>query len=174
MTLEQLGNAGEFLGSVFVLVTLVYIAIQTRQTRLVAAAEVAREFNSGYNAILFKVHNGDMAKVFRLGINDWHSLDGDDQLRLHTVFLGFLVHYQGVLQQEKIPGVKDQLLRFEEDVLAMLASPGGSAWWESIKALVDPDVVKRLDARLADAESMPPSWTAALPWMGAESRASGT
>lgn len=33
MGLEQLGSLGEFVGSIAVLITLVYLSIQTRQTQ---------------------------------------------------------------------------------------------------------------------------------------------
>ena len=43
MTLQDLGNIGEFLGSIGVIVTLIYLAIQIRQNTKAARASSAAE-----------------------------------------------------------------------------------------------------------------------------------
>ncbi len=40
LTIQDLGSLGEFLGSIAVLVTLVYLAFQTRQNTIAIAAQL--------------------------------------------------------------------------------------------------------------------------------------
>ena len=48
MNWDALGAIGDFVGSIVVLVTLVYIAIQAREVRAIAAAESSRELLSHF------------------------------------------------------------------------------------------------------------------------------
>ena len=50
MTVFELGALGEFIGSLAVLVTLVYLAIQVRQSNKMAKFETTREIMAQYNA----------------------------------------------------------------------------------------------------------------------------
>ena len=51
MTLQDLGNLGEFIAAVATVVTLIYLAIQVRASNRLARAEASRSPNSDLNAL---------------------------------------------------------------------------------------------------------------------------
>ena len=49
MDLTQLANLGEFIGGVAVLVTLIYLALQVRQTNLLAKADANQKSTTTFS-----------------------------------------------------------------------------------------------------------------------------
>ena len=88
MNWDALGAIGDFVGSIVVLITLVYIAVQARQVRAIAAAESARDLLSHFTHSLEDFKKEDTAHLIRIGLNDWSNLSRNDQLRVHIIFLG--------------------------------------------------------------------------------------
>ena len=163
MTIQDLGAVGEFFGSVFVLVTLVYIAIQARQSRATVAAQSAREITTGFASSFIDLKDADLALMLRKAVNNWDSLSANEQLQVHVIFLNLLVHYTAVIEQEHLPGI-DIVPAYEDNVLGLITSEGGAVWWEYLKASFPPHVVSRLNSRLAESDSLPPAWNKSMPW----------
>ena len=57
-----------------------------------------------------------------MALNDWESLSRNEQLQVHIVFLNMLVHYSGAIEQENLPGVKQLIPGFENNVLGLLTT----------------------------------------------------
>ena len=75
MTIQDLGAIGEFIGSGLILVTLVYLAIQTRQSKETAELETARMVVADFNDLWTRLaDNRQLATMIRVGINDWERL----------------------------------------------------------------------------------------------------
>ena len=174
MTIQDLGAIGEFLGSVFVLATLVYIAIQTRQSRVSIAAQSARELTADFATTFMDMKDPEIALLVRKGISDWDKLSANEQLQLHVIFLNILVHYSGVLEQEHLRGMKDIVPAYENNVLGLITTRGGGVWWKTMQIAFAPQVVVRLESRLADSKSLPPAWSEYMPWYKYEEAQRGT
>ncbi|MEP1472162.1 MAG: hypothetical protein ABJK25_14410 [Halieaceae bacterium] len=87
MTLEDLGNIGDFLGGVGVVATLLYLAFQIRQnTRQLKADALAAQTIAveGTTADIAKwigeiVENRDLAELWARGLVDITQLDATDR-----------------------------------------------------------------------------------------------
>ncbi len=158
MDLTQLANLGEFIGGVAVLVTLVYLAVQTRQTR--AAAEETAKFASV---------GGSLASVERYGhwremvlrdpnladllvkANQGTETSESEGLRLSLVFDElFFVGAVGFVQ-----GTSGSTAHTPLDVDYLVAflrkNPCGIPEWERLKEMartVSPDFVSSIDEGL--------------------------
>jgi hypothetical protein len=88
MTIENLGNIGEFVAAIATLITLAYLAVQIRQnTRAVRAAShhsVTDSFNH-INAIIGT--DPAAARIFRLGLEGLENLDEDEQFSFAFLML---------------------------------------------------------------------------------------
>lgn len=165
MNWDALGAIGDFAGSIVVLITLIYIAIQAREVRAIAAAESSRDLMSHFNDSLEDFKKEDLAHLIRIGLNDWYSLSRNDQLRVHIIFLNHLVVYQGFLfGQIWLPETRAQIRTFEDNILGMITCPGGATWWTMLGFAMSDRVKDRLNARLADKKSLPPPWVQSFPW----------
>ena len=165
MTIAELGSIGEFLSSILVLLTLVYIAMQTRQSRVAAEMESSRILVADFNVLWSVLNDQEYARLVRKGINDWGSLSNNDKFRLHSFFVSLMLHWIGAREQsERLP----QLVRFvdpwENNILGLLLCPGGREWFESAKIVFTEQQVGVLDRRLEDQKTLPPSWIEMMPW----------
>ena len=132
MSLEDLGNIGEFAAAVTVVVSLLYLAWQIRQN-----TEWARRSTYGslkqdiqhFRAMV--VQDSDVARIHRDGLKDLQSLDEYDRWRF------------GALMQHLFSHLED-LFRFRGDstfdygdevVLWMAGRPGAREWWKVAKRL---------------------------------------
>ena len=87
--LEELGNLGDFIGGIAVLVTLVYLAIQIRQNtaQVKIGSEIARtdtyarsvESFSNFRGLL--ISDSEMADIYLRGCRDIGSLNRVEGLR---------------------------------------------------------------------------------------------
>ena len=97
--LDELGNIGDFLGGIGVVVTLVYLAAQIRQNtaqlranaesmRTAALDETQRSMNHWREAI---IHRKDVAELWERGLSSGDQLDSADQIRF-GLLLGELIY----------------------------------------------------------------------------------
>ena len=163
MNWEAIGAIAEILGATAVVVTLMYLAIQTRHARRVAEASAPQ-----WIADSFRHHGApfeadpSFASLFRHGINDWDRLDRNQQTLLHVHLAQNLLHADAVLTlQRKGLVAEDDSLVWINDALACITTPGGARWWEEVGGIFPAQLREVLEGRLAEPETLPHPWTAA-------------
>ena len=136
MTIVELGAIGEFVGSIAVLATLVYLAIQTRQTKF-AAQSAARHTaaatmnQNSQNAAA----STEYVEIISRGMAD-EELKPAEWLRFVLWMTGmFHVFQQHYLDSEQ--GLGDERVWAGEAraMKDLLGNPGVAAWWRSAPAL---------------------------------------
>jgi hypothetical protein len=143
MTLEDLGNIGEFVGAIGVVVSLLYLAIQIRRSNLLATAESNRfQQHASNESIMAIVHDPEVARIFREGLGDRDALSSDEKVRF-DMLLGSLIGGiatsmmdQELLGHRGTPTASDQV----ENVRVFLSAPGGAAWWAVYQSRYAPAV----------------------------------
>ena len=132
MSLQDLGNLGEFVGAVAVVVSLVYLAVQIRQNTQVVRANVeldnarlAAEFNSQVAG------NPELVDLWRRSASG-EPLDADEQIRWGFLMANLFYRLEGLYRQHRrglLPAESwaawDRLLVF------VLANPITRSWWDS-------------------------------------------
>ena len=128
-----LGNIGEFLGSVLVFVTLIYLAIQTRNINKQSQAEARYAFVDAMAEINVGIgQSKQTASVWRRGLESVESLDEDERMQFF-MFVGqyansWAVMYQ-LYQERMLPDTQWMIVR--NDVVSILSSDGGKSFWET-------------------------------------------
>ena len=133
MNWEALGAIWEIVGAVAVIATLGYLAVQMRQTtQAVKAATLQSQQQYGVHLRGQIIENADVARIWRLGMEDYDSLTNDEQVRfrmlMFNVFLSTefrLDHSRQGLMEPEFTKRDDKLLRF------YLGQPGVRQWWET-------------------------------------------
>ena len=165
MTITELGSIGEFLGSIIVLLTLAYIALQTRQNRIASEMEASRILVADFNLIWGDLADERFSRLMRIGLNDWNALSNNDQSRVHSFFTRLLLHWVGALDQsERSPELTAFVVGWENNILGLILCPGGRQWFDAVKSLYNEDQVGKLESRLSDTETLPPSWIDVAEW----------
>lgn len=168
MSMEELGNVGEILRSIAVVGTLIYLAVQIRQTKQIAKGNAVRntivDFQNLWGALR---ENSEFTSLVRRGINDWSVLSKTEQLRLHSFFINVVIHFESVRSQEYLPDMKELVKGWEDNLLGLIQCPGGREWYEACQYLFSHPFRERINDRRSRPDSLPLPWTA-MPWWSLE------
>lgn len=168
MTLSDFAAIGEAIGGLAVLVTLVYLAHQLRQTATLERTAGQRELLSRCRdwVELTTVHE-DLSGVLRKALADWESADADEKERVNGWALSAALQAEQALYMWREGLINEASYRgFIGVAVAIAATPGGRKWWTHARIALGDDVSdlidRELDARPEDA----PSWIEIFPHLG--------
>lgn len=152
---QLLGNYGEFVSSLVVLATVIYLAIQVRQTRLSVQSS---SWQNGVNNIIdwnFRLaEDPQLLEVFQRGMRDPDALNSQEQFQLSVLLASFLQQFHKWYLDDKQGLVDAEAWHGEADsMIAILSAPGGARWWKGrFKVPYTPDFRAYVDSRLREVE----------------------
>jgi hypothetical protein len=132
---EALGNIGDFIGGVGVLITLLYLASQIRQNSLSVRNAAAESVLQGLVANLQTAASSpQMARVISLGQSDIESLTEDERAQFIFWMYGWFrilerayVHYRaGHVDEGEWKG-------HEQNLVSVMQSEAIQRWWTARK-----------------------------------------
>jgi hypothetical protein len=131
MSLEDLGNIGEFVAAVAVVVSLIYLAVQIRQnTRSVRASTHHSAHRSAREAEMAIAGSETLAHIFRKGAREPERLTGDERVRFDATMRTFFGWYEDIFFQYRQAMVnRDFWETRRRSMLDHLQQPGVSSWW---------------------------------------------
>lgn len=130
--LEDLGNLGDFLGGLAVIITLAYLTLQVRQNNAsVEAAAIQTASQSFADAVESFAKDPDILRVYTAGVQDFDSLGPEDRLRFAAIMGGLLHRFEcflvlsdrGILPRSYWDGAVNR-------IRGAFALPGTRSWWE--------------------------------------------
>ncbi len=156
MTLEDLGNLGEFIGAFAVVISLVYLAIQIRQNtaQIRENSQVSRlllqeNFVSGQEG-LFRalLESEEMYRIWRLGSTTRDELSTEDRERFGLLLYGQMYRYHVMYQASALEPLEHERCRIQIDRFA--AMPAFRSWWSRQRSgfAFDPNFVYFVDDRI--------------------------
>jgi hypothetical protein len=151
MNWDAIGAVGELLGSILVLLTLVYLAIQTRSINKQSKAEARYTFVASMGEINLNIaQNPQTASVWRRGLDSVETLSEDERMQF-IMYMGQYTNFWSVMHQLKLDGTlpATQWLVVKNDILSILGSDGGKFFWEhGGRAAFDKDFALFIDTTL--------------------------
>jgi hypothetical protein len=128
---QTLGSLGEFIGSVAVLATLVYLAAQTRQSAKMAAQRTHSDIIGRRQELqLLVVRNADFHHVLTKAMGR-EQMDSEEAQRFTSYMMTYLAHTQDTYMQYKAGLIPIEA--WEADVATIspvFTQPGFLDWWE--------------------------------------------
>ncbi len=138
MTLEDLGNIGEFVAAIAVVVSLVYLASQIRQS----SRQIVQNTNSVLGSVelettrlhsdwlLSVAHSPELGRIWRLGISEPTKLAEDEKVQfamlIGSAFYGiegpFRQYQRGLLSEDSWEPMDELIARY-------MRSPAVREWW---------------------------------------------
>jgi hypothetical protein len=148
--LEDLGNIGDFVGGLAVVITLIYLAFQIRHNTNAVETASRQDVTSGFrewNRLSLEPKN--MA-AFVAGMRRYPDLASDQNWifsgmvndQVHHLESAFALFEAGVLK-------KDIYSAYLDFCCAILATPGGTAWWLEVGSLHIAPLASAVDTRLS-------------------------
>ena len=160
MSIMELGALGEFIGSILVLGTLIYLVIQVRQARSSVNSANVVNLTQMFNPVNLAVaEDGEMSDLFYRGCNEPQSLSELEASRFHMILRAYNNNFWSVHQcslNGTVPKKTWDML--SRNYAELLATPGGRSLIRSV-AFVDPDWSRLLES-LAESTGGEMRWTA--------------
>ncbi len=131
MTLEDLGNLGDFIGGLAVIATLVYLAVQIRQnTRMLRSAGEQTTRSDSTATITLAAQTPENAAVFHKGFSNPGALSPEERTQFGLFMAAAFYHFQQGYTAYR--GGTQSQDTWKSQVLALqlyAASPGVRDWW---------------------------------------------
>jgi hypothetical protein len=133
VTLDQATSIAEIAAAVATVVTLAYLAIQIRENTAAQKADARRatqSITSDYSSTIGQ--DKEVARVFRVGLLDFESLDEDERVQFFFLFAMLVGGADQTFSDYQLEIIDKEL--FEASVYSvsgMLKTSGGRAFWDS-------------------------------------------
>ena len=151
LTIQDLGALGELLGSIAVLVTLVYLAMQTRLNTMAISAQLdAARMDAVQNIMLIPATSSELTEAI---IEDRVEPSNANAHRLFHYWMALFFTWQWQFVQ----GRQGLLKTYSESGLGgavgsyFTLSNGLGAWWEASKPTLLPEFVEWVEEQRAKA-----------------------
>ena len=152
MDIQDLGAIGEFVSSLVVLATLLYLSVQVRQTKLSVQSS---SWKSGVQSIADVntniISDPGLAAIFQRGMADPDNLDSVEQLRLSLLLANLLhIFHCWYLDDQKGLVDKDAWESEQLSMITMLSQPGGERFWRQFGVPYTAGFRTYVDAKLEE------------------------
>lgn len=131
--LEALGNIGDFLGGIGVVITLLYLASQIRQNtmsiRMSAFLEAQRDVAAALDGISA---DPELIRIYFDGNRDFESFSKEDRRRYGAFMAGLFRRYETLLYQTRLGNIdSSQWEGVRTELRNTFRYPGARAWWSA-------------------------------------------
>ena len=148
MNWDAIGALGEIIGAAAVFISLLYLAIQIRQSTTLARTQY--HTNSVSIFAPFSDWKSANPRVFREGMTDFESLNADDRVNLDSILTLFVLTFKDVLEAHERGFVdRETYLAWENYIGTNLAMPGGQVWRSQARNIFIEKVQAAVDASIA-------------------------
>ena len=131
MNWDAIGAIGEILGALAVFASLIYLALQIKQNTLSLRASAKHDATSRqleyFDTLL---ENSDLRTVYRKGLNEFSSLDLDDQdVFWMLMYKAFFTFSEAFYEYRHAHFDEEQWLESSEAIDWHLSHTGARDWW---------------------------------------------
>ena len=160
--LEQLGNIGDFLGGIGVVVTLAYLAVQIRQnSRSVKASAAQSVLQSLSEALRASAESPGLTRVVAVGLTDLKQLDESEQAQLFMWLFAWFRIIEQAHQHYTMGNIEeDQWASQITHLKTIMAAPACSRFWEARRSVFSTGFQEFVDS--LDSAGAAPSTSDAL------------
>jgi hypothetical protein len=147
VTLDALGNIGDFVGGIGVIITLLYLAAQIRQNSRTVKAASGQAILATLGQTLQSVSaTPQMARVVAIGQVDIDQLTEDEQPQFILWLLGWFRILEQAFYQYKLGSLDPVLWEgHAAQISSTLQSPGVRRWWAVRGQLFHPEFRRFID-----------------------------
>ncbi len=152
--LEALGNVGDFLGGIGVVVTLAYLAVQIRKNTQSVRSAALHGISTSISEFIDKIAQDPvLTKVWFDGLSGTVQLSEADAQRFNLLLLSLVRRWENAFHQSRAGMLESASWSgMREGITFVFSSPGAQAWWKGARALFSADFVAFAE-RASDAMS---------------------
>jgi hypothetical protein len=145
-----MGNLGEFVGGIAVIVTLLYLAAQVRQnTGSVHAAsrqDVVESFRQ-WNRQIYEIDG--LVEIMQAGTRKYPNIAQPDRMKFVSYMADHCLHFQSAFALYESGALEEETYQaYLEFLVGQLSTPGGAAYWSEYGAMFPHRMSAAIDARI--------------------------
>jgi hypothetical protein len=131
VSIEELGSIGDFVGSIAVLISLVYLAVQvkgnTEASRTSTYQAIVSEFGALNRAL---AGTSGLSVLFVNALEDFESLSAEDKARMSQLFFVCFHNFENMYYQYRKGYLEDDVWTgWKRLMLTYHSRPGFQTWW---------------------------------------------
>lgn len=151
MNLDTLGNLGDFIGGIAVVVTLIYLATQIRQNTSALKTASRQAIASGYRESNRLRLDPAAGLAWAKGLTSFPELPFEERNLFGTLMIDEALFFQGAFALYESGQLEEPTYAAYLDWFSSVAdTPGGRVWWETTgRPIFVPGMVSAVDRRLA-------------------------
>lgn len=148
--LDTLGNLGDFIGGIAVVITLIYLAVQVRQNTSALKAASWQEVVSGARAAAKLRGDPAIAPAWAKGLSNYPNMPVQDASNFSLAITDEALFFQGVFALYRSRQLDESVYNAYLNWFAsILATPGGTEWWAIIgRPIFVREMVAEIDKHL--------------------------
>ena len=138
---ETLGNLGDFIGGIGVVATVIYLAVQVRQSTASTKA-------ASYQAVVSAISDwsraigvdSNVSRIMRVGVENPEQLTDDEYTQFEFLVVSGTRNFENIHYQYLAGGLsKGAWEGWSSRILTFFNQPGLKTWWERHKGAYSPD-----------------------------------
>ncbi|MDA0681567.1 MAG: hypothetical protein O3A13_00980 [Proteobacteria bacterium] len=131
MTIAELGSIGEFLGSIAVFVSLIYLAVQVKRSTDAARTSTYQSVVSDFSALNQSMTSTpDLSLLFVNALEEFESLSADEKAKVSQLFFMCFRNFENMYYQYRKGYLEEELwVGWKRLMLTYFARPGFQSWW---------------------------------------------
>jgi hypothetical protein len=148
MSWEIIGSISALIASIATLLTLVYLAIQVRESNKLARDASLQSVLDGYSdrAVQQAIESPEKIQIYWKGHLDYTKLSFNDKSVFDAMMTREVFHLRNVMQHYQNGLIDDKEYEsWLSFVSSQVITPGGHKCWERVKVSYLPDVVEAIE-----------------------------
>jgi len=131
LSIEELGSVGEFLSSIAVLVSLIYLAIQIRRSTEAARTSTYQSVVSDFGALnRAMASEPELSILFVNAMEDFDSLSVVEKARVSQLYFAVFHYFENMFYQYQKGYLESEVWQgWERLMLTYHSRPGFQSWW---------------------------------------------
>ena len=152
MTITELGSIGELVGSIAVVITLIYLTTQLRQnTRAIRAAATQALDQSITDNIALWASTQEKAVLMERALTSYDSLSEEEVIHFHALVAAFFLSMDSNFWSHRNKLMPPELWDREQEVIrAWVNQPGGRIAWERKRSQLSRPFREHVEANLLE------------------------
>ena len=132
MDMGYAANIAEIIGGIAIIISLIYVGYQIRQSTKVAIAENTRVVLDTYRHWQFLAANPDISDCLSRGYQDFEALSHTEKGTFHAVLHPLFNQMENVQVQYAMGHLNEAIFNgWMLSCASLISTPGGSQWWST-------------------------------------------
>lgn len=160
MNWDAAGAIAELLGAIAVFVSLVYLAIQVRQSAGINKASAFQAMIDGVTAHKNHMFGPQNAPLVLRGLRSYSDLSAEDRIQFDNLLTNFLNYFEASYHAASAQTLGDETMENWVWNLEtkLFCYPGAVDWWETAQFIYPPQIRALVDRSIAAANGGSDYW----------------